>query len=115
MIDDTGFAKKGRWSVGVARQYSGTLGRVDNCQIAVSINAASDRASCPLDWRVFLQAAWDEDGERRAKAHVPADVGHREKWRLALDMVDELAGWGLVAPLICADAGYGEITAFARA
>jgi SRSO17 transposase len=112
IIDDTGFVKKGRFSVGVARQYSGTLGRVDNCQIGVSINAASDEASCPLDWRIFLPEAWDSDQERRAKAHVPEEVRHREKWRLALDMIDELKAWGLVPPLVCADAGYGEITAF---
>jgi SRSO17 transposase len=112
VIDDTGFVKKGRWSVGVARQYSGTLGRVDNCQVGVSINAVSDAASCPLDWRIFLPEAWDDDAKRRARAHVPDDVRHREKWRLALDMIDELVGWGLRAPLICADAGYGEITAF---
>jgi SRSO17 transposase len=71
VIDDTGFAKKGRFSVGVGRQYSGTLGRVDNCQVGVSVNAATDRASCPLSWRIFLPAAWDDDHERRAKAHVP--------------------------------------------
>jgi SRSO17 transposase len=112
VIDDTGFAKKGRWSVGVGRQYSGTLGRVDNCQVVVSVNAASDEASCPLDWRIFLPPAWDQDQQRRAKAHVPAEARHREKWRLALDMIDELAGWGLAAPLVCADAGYGEIMAF---
>ena len=90
IIDDTGFVKKGRFSVGVGRQYSGTLGRVDNCQIGVSINAASDVASCPLDWRVFLPEAWDADEQRRAKAHVPDEVRHREKWRLALDMLDGL-------------------------
>jgi len=112
VIDDTGFVKKGRFSVGVGRQYSGTLGRVDNCQIGVSVNACSDEASCPINWRVFLPAAWDDDHERRAKAHVPDDVGHREKWRLALDMIDELKQWGLECPLACADAGYGEITAF---
>jgi SRSO17 transposase len=112
IIDDTGFVKKGRCSVGVGRQYSGTLGRVDNCQIGVSINAASDEASCPLDWRIFLPESWDLDDERRAKAHVPDEVRHREKWRLALDMIDELAGWGLVPPLVGTDAGYGEITAF---
>jgi SRSO17 transposase len=112
IVDDTGFAKKGRCSVGVARQYSGTLGRVDNCQIGVSVNAAGDAASCPLDWRIFLPEAWDADAERRAKAHVPDEIGHREKWRLALDMIDELAGWGLVPPLVATDAGYGEITAF---
>jgi SRSO17 transposase len=112
VIDDTGFAKKGRCSVGVGRQYSGTLGRVDNCQVGVSVNAATDRASCPLDWRIFLPKDWDDDQERRAKAHVPDEVRHREKWRLALDMIDELAGWGVRPPLVCADAGYGEITGF---
>jgi SRSO17 transposase len=112
VVDDTGFVKKGRFSVGVARQYSGTLGRVDNCQIGVSINAATDQASCPLDWRIFLPEAWDADEQRRAKAHVPDGVGHREKWRLALDMLDELAGWGLRPPLVATDAGYGESTAF---
>src|SRR5215208_4716268 len=112
IVDDTGFPKKGRCSVGVSRQYSGTLGRVDNCQIGVSINAATDQASCPINWRIFLPEAWDEDTERRARAHVPEDIGHVEKWRLALDMLDEAAGWGLAPPLVCADAGYGEITAF---
>jgi SRSO17 transposase len=111
IVDDTGFAKKGRWSVGVARQYSGTLGRVDNCQIGVSISAATDRASCPINWRLFLPAAWDDDLERRAKAHLPDAVVHRPKWQLALDMIDEATGWGLRPPLICADAGYGDITA----
>jgi SRSO17 transposase len=112
IVDDTGFVKKGRWSVGVARQYSGTLGRVDNCQIGVSISAATDRASCPINWRIFLPEAWDRDAERRAKAHLPDEVAHQPKWRLALDMLDEAAGWGLRAPVVCADAGYGEITAF---
>ena len=112
IVDDTGFPKKGGFSVGVGRQYSGTLGRVDNCQVGVSVNAASDEASCPLDWRIFLPEAWDDDQERRAKAHVSDEVRHREKWRLALDMIDELMAWGLVPPLVCADAGYGEITAF---
>lgn len=112
IVDDTGFAKKGRWSVGVARQYSGTLGRVDNCQIGVSISAATDHASCPINWRLFVPEVWDDDRERRAKAHLPDDVVHRAKWRLALDMLDEACGWGLRPPLVCADAGYGEITAF---
>lgn len=112
IVDDTGFVKKGDCSVGVARQYSGTLGRVDNCQIGVSISAATDRASCPINWRIFLPEAWVHDTKRRANAHVPDDVGHRPKWQLALDMIDEANGWGLRPPLVCADAGYGEITAF---
>jgi SRSO17 transposase len=112
IVDDTGFPKRGRCSVGVARQYSGTLGRVDNCQVGVSLNGASDEASWPINWRIFLPADWDLDVERRARAHVPDDVGHREKWRLALDMLDQARGWGLEPPVVCADAGYGEITAF---
>jgi SRSO17 transposase len=112
IVDDTGFPKAGRYSVGVARQYSGTLGKVGNCQIGVSVSAASEQASCPLDWRLFLPEAWDADEERRAKVHLPAEERHREKWRLALEMIDELRSWGVVTPPIVADAGYGEISAF---
>jgi SRSO17 transposase len=115
IIDDTGFPKAGRYSVGVARQYSGTLGKVGNCQIGVSISAASEGGSCPLTWRLFLPAVWDEDGPRRAKAHLPAGERHREKWRLALEMLDELRAWGLSPPPVVADAGYGEVTAFRAA
>jgi SRSO17 transposase len=119
VVDDTGFPKDGLASPGVARQYSGTLGKVGNCQIAVSISAVCDTASCPLNWRLFLPERWD-DGcavtpeaaaairERRRRAGIPAEQRHREKWRLALDMFDELAGWGLVPPLVVADAGYGD-------
>jgi SRSO17 transposase len=115
IIDDTGFPKAGRYSVGVARQYSGTLGKVGSCQIGVSISAASEAASAPLDWRLFLPAAWDDDALRRAKAHLPAAEHHREKWRLALEMLDELRQWGLSPPPVVGDAGYGEVTAFRAA
>ena len=108
IIDDTGFPKFGTASVGVARQYSGTLGKVANCQVGVSIHAATDQASCPIDWRLFLPESWDADAVRRRAAHLPEQVRHRPKWQLALDMVDELAGWGLVPPVVVADAGYGE-------
>jgi SRSO17 transposase len=111
-IDDTGMPKCGRLSPGVARQYCGEVGKVANCQVAVSINAVSDRASCPIDWRLFLPAEWDQDADRRARARIPDTVGHRPKWQLALDMLDELASWGLQAPVIVADAGYGEIGEF---
>jgi SRSO17 transposase len=114
VIDDTGFPKFGKMSVGVARQYSGALGKVGNCQIGVSINAASDEASCPLDWRLFIPEEWDEDSEfnqqRRAKAKLPEDVRHVEKWRLALEMIDELIGWGITPPVILGDGAYGDIT-----
>jgi SRSO17 transposase len=112
IVDDTGFPKFGRLSVGVARQYSGTLGKIGNCQIGVSINAAAEGASCPLDWRLFLPEAWDADAERRAKAHLPEEERHRPKWQLALEMLDELRTWGLSPPAILADSAYGDISDF---
>jgi SRSO17 transposase len=108
IVDDTGFPKFGTASVGVARQYSGTLGKVANCQVGVSIHTATDQASCPIDWRLFLPESWDQDAGRRRAAHLPEAVGHRPKWQLVLDMVDELGAWGLVPPVVVADAGYGE-------
>jgi SRSO17 transposase len=103
-------------SVAVARQYSGALGKVGNCQIGVSVNACSEEASCPLDWRLFIPKEWDEDSEfnrdRRAKAKLPEGVHHVEKWRLALEMIDELSGWGIEPPVILGDGAYGDITEF---
>ncbi|MGI8715217.1 MAG: IS701 family transposase [Solirubrobacteraceae bacterium] len=116
VIDDTGFPKFGKHSVGVARQYSGALGKVGNCQIGVSVNAASDEASCPLDWRLFIPKEWDEDSEfnraRRAKAKLPEGVHHVEKWRLALEMIDELISWGIDPPVLLGDGAYGDSTEF---
>lgn len=123
VIDDTGFKKDGIASPCVARQYSGTLGKIGNCQIGVSVHAVTDVASCPLDWRLFVPESWDdtcadmnEQAEtimaRRVKAQIPDSVRHRTKWELALEMLDELVSWGHHPPLICADAGYGEITEF---
>lgn len=97
VVDDTGFPKDGKSSPGVARQYSGTLGKVGNCQIGVSVHAASDTASCPLSWRLFLPGSWDrpEAADRRARCRIPEDEHHRPKWQLTLDMLDELAALGL--------------------
>lgn len=123
VVDDTGFVKDGPASPGVARQYSGTLGKVGNVQIGVSIHAVTDAASCPLGWRLFLPEAWDDTFSdtnehadlviaRRAKAQIPDTVRHRPKWELALEMLDEAATWGLVPPVMVGDAGYGEIGYF---
>jgi SRSO17 transposase len=112
VIDDTGFPKFGRWSVGVAPQYCGALGKVANCQVGVSVHAVTDQASCPLDWRLFLPEEWDADVERRRKAHVPTAERHRPKWQLALELLDELTAWGLVPPVVLADAAYGEVGEF---
>ena len=114
VIDDTGFPKFGKMSVGVARQYSGALGKIGNCQIGVSINAATEDASCPLDWRLFIPKEWDEasewNKERREKTKLPEDVHHVEKWRLALVMIDELIGWGIKPPVVLGDGAYGDTT-----
>jgi SRSO17 transposase len=112
IVDDTGLPKDGRWSPGVAHQYCGALGKTANCQVLVSVNAATDRASCPLGWRLFLPAAWDDDEERRERAKIPEGVRHRAKWQLALDILDELLGWGLERRVVQADGGYGDVTAF---
>jgi SRSO17 transposase len=114
VVDDTGFPKDGSCSVGVQRQYSGTLGKTANCQLGVSVNAVTEHASCPLDWRLFLPERWDQEAmvTRRAACHLPAAVHHRPKWRLVLDMLDELAGWELSPPVLLADSGYGEVGEF---
>jgi SRSO17 transposase len=109
VIDDTGFAKFGDQSVGVARQYSGALGKVGNCQIGVSINAVTPQASCPLDWRLYLPEQWDAD-PRRAACRVPDDVRHEPKWKLALAMIDELVGWGIAPVPVLGDSAYGDVT-----
>lgn len=113
-VDDTGFPKDGSCSVGVQRQYSGTLGKRANCQLGVSVNAVTEHASCPLDWRLFLPERWDQAAmaPRRAACHLPAQVHHRPKWQLVLEMLDELAGWELSPPVLLADSGYGEVGEF---
>ena len=159
VVDDTGFAKDGPASACVARQYSGTLGKVGNCQIAVSVHAASDAASAVLDWRLFVPESWDETcvpdetgkvanehanrlrrqpvtldqagnkkphvrkqapreeqiaqiERRRAASKIPDSERYRPKWLMALEMIDELAGWDLYPPLLTADAGYGQVAEF---
>ncbi len=103
------FPKDGASSLGVARQYSGTLGKVGNCQIGVSVHAVSDTASCPLAWRLFLPESWDtpEAAGRRERCRIPQDERHRPKWQLALEMLDELAGTGLRPAVLVAGASYG--------
>jgi SRSO17 transposase len=162
VVDDTGFPKDGKASACVARQYSGTLGKVANCQIGVSVHAAAETASAVLDWRLFVPESWDEtcvpnqQGEvanphahrlrqsrqsaytldeagakkprvrrqlpreqqvalishRRAAAKLPDTERYRPKWLMALEMLDELARWGLAPPLLTADAGYGQVAEF---
>jgi len=111
VVDDTGFPKFGDKSVGVARQYSGALGKVGNCQVGVSISAVTAQASCPIDWRLYLPECWDQSPRREA-CRVPVQARHEPKWKLALDMIDELVGWGIQARPVLGDAAYGDVTEF---
>ncbi|MFD7299311.1 IS701 family transposase, partial [Streptomyces sp. NPDC059897] len=112
VVDDVSFPKCGKASVGVARQYCGALGKRANCQVAVSVHAATDTASCPLEWDLFLPGEWADDARRRKAAGVPEDVRHVPKSRLALGLLDRLADWLGRVPVIVADAGYGRSVSF---
>jgi SRSO17 transposase len=135
VVDDTGFPKDGTASPCVARQYSGTLGKTANCQIGVSVHLVNEDASSAADWRLFCPQSWDDAAlddpvaaagarRRRDRAGIPDEVRHREKWRLALDMIEEMTGpggWGVLEqvtaaggarPVVTADAGYGDNTTF---
>jgi SRSO17 transposase len=113
IIDDTGFPKKGEHSVGVARQYSGTLGKTANCQIAVSLHRTDSRGSAPLGFRLYLPREWTDDPARCRAAGVPEEISFQPNWRLALALLDEALDWGLPKPpVVLAEASYGEVTAF---
>ena len=108
VIDDTGFPKKGRHSVGVARQYSGTLGKTDNCQIAVSLHYVAPMGDYPLALRLFLHESWTSQPQRMEAVHVPAaEQVPKTKGEIALDLLDLVRKEGLPHRAVVADAGYG--------
>lgn len=112
VVDDTGYPKKGKHSVGVARQYSGTLGRTDNCQVAVSLHLAGELGSGCLGLRLYLPEEWTKDRARCRGVGVPDDVEHARKWELALGLVEEALRWGVAKYVVLADAGYGDASEF---
>jgi SRSO17 transposase len=135
VVDDTGFPKDGKASPCVARQYSGTLGKIGNCQVGVSVHLAGEQASCAADWRLFCPESWDDQAlddpvaaaaarRRRELSRIPDQVRHTEKWRLALEMIAEMTGpggWGLLEqitgaggarPVVAGDIGYGDNALF---
>jgi SRSO17 transposase len=114
IIDDTVFPKKGSHSVGVARQYCGVLGKQDNCQVAVSISLATEQASVPVAYRLYLPKPWADDAARRRKAGVPAEVKFATKTAIALTQLETLLAEGAPTYCVLADAGYGVDTAFRR-
>lgn len=112
IVDDTSFPKKGRHSVGVARQYSGVLGKQDNCQVAVTLSLAHEAMSVPAAYRLYLPEAWARDVKRRRAAGVPETIAFRTKWQIALAQVMDLRAQGVPQAPVVADAGYGVVTDF---
>jgi SRSO17 transposase len=111
IVDDTGMAKDGRHSPGVKRQYSGTLGKIGNCQIAVSLHAVGAAGSLPLGWALYLPEEWCADRRRRRKAKVPDSVVFETKPRLAGGLIEQAAGWQVPQAPILADCAYGDHSA----
>jgi SRSO17 transposase len=111
IVDDTGFPKKGKHSVGVARQYCGQLGKQDNCQVAVSLSLANHHASLPVAYRLYLPEDWAADRARRRKAGVPEDLGFATKPEIALAQIEAACTAGLPRGVVLMDAGYGCNTA----
>ncbi|MGI9099573.1 MAG: IS701 family transposase [Solirubrobacteraceae bacterium] len=108
VIDDTGFPKDGTHSPGVKRQYSGTLGKIGNCQIAVSVHAVSQRGTLPLDWALYLPEEWCKDAERRRKAKIPEDVAFQTKPQLAAGLIERAATWKVPRGPVLGDEAYGN-------
>ncbi len=110
IIDDTGFPKQGRHSVGVARQYCGQLGKQDNCQVAVSLSLANHAASLPVAYRLYLPEEWAQDRARRRKTGVPEDIVFKTKPQIALEQIRKACEAGLPHGVVLMDAGYGANT-----
>jgi SRSO17 transposase len=121
VVDDTGLPKQGKRSVGVAQQYSGTLGKQGNCQVVVSAEYVADAptTSAPLHWPVtaqlYLPQVWAGDPPRRHRARVPEDLAFQPKTDLALTLIDRARTWGVPFQVVVADAGYGDAPSFLEA
>ncbi len=112
VVDDTGIKKDGEHSPGVKRQWSGTLGKIDNCQITVSVHAVGQRGTLPLGWALYLPEEWCEDLPRRRKAKIPDEVEFRTKPQLAASLCEQAAGFEIPLAPILGDTAYGDDTAF---
>ncbi len=112
VIDDTGIPKKGRQSVGVARQYCGQLGKQDNCQVVVTVSLVNAVMSVPGAYQLYLPEVWAKDSKRCRAAGVPKQIKFRKKWEIAIEEIDQLLADDLPRAPVLADAGYGVATEF---
>jgi SRSO17 transposase len=112
IVDDTGFPKKGKHSVGVTRQYCGQVGKQENCRVAVSLSVATWSSSLPIGYRLYLPKEWAEDAERRKKTEVPEEVEFQIKPDIALDQIRAAVAANLDRGVVLADAAYGINTEF---
>jgi len=108
ILDETSFPKAGEHSVGVARQYCGALGKVANCQVAVTLHWSSTEASCPLGWRLYLPRPWIEDRERAQEVKLPEGLPYRSQAELALELIDQMLSWEVPRLPVVADSAYGN-------
>jgi len=115
VVDDTGFLKQGMHSPGVQRQYTGSAGKITNCQIGVSLEIATATQHAPIDFELYLPESWTNDRERRAKAHIPDEVTFKTKVELALGMIERAVRTGLPGEILLADSGYGDSNDFRHA
>jgi SRSO17 transposase len=115
IVDDTGFPKQGKHSVGVARQYGGQIGKHDNCQAAVSLSVSTWNASLPVGWRLYLPEVWCQDSERRQKAGVPEGIEFQTKPAIALEQMRQAIEQDVPVGVVLADAAYGNGTQFRAA
>src|ERR1700720_4111448 len=112
IVDDTGFPKKGKHSVGVTHQYCGQLGKQENCRVAVSLSIATEHASLPIAYRLYLPETWAQDQKRRKKAGVPEQTWFATKPMIALGQIRQALADGVTAAPVLADAAYGDETKF---
>lgn len=112
VVDDTGFPKKGKHSVGVAHQYCGQTGKQDNCRVAVSLSIATHKGSLPVGYRLYLPKEWSDDAARRDKAGVPTDIAFETKPALAMHQIEAALEAGYPRGVVLADAAYGDETAW---
>jgi SRSO17 transposase len=114
IVDDTGFLKQGKHSVGVQRQYTGSAGKITNCQVGVSLAVATLTEHLPIDFELYLPAAWANDPARRAEARIPDEVQFKTKPELALEMIKRAIGEDIPKGVVLGDSGYGSSSDFRR-